>query len=112
MSRAGAISARSAASLRSTSTTSWLSRSTRRPSRRRTPFLNFWARSKRSCGAGESLSGEPSETPSHLIGSGEEKRAQLVEGGGASLHGASTLEEKEAQILAPATTASKAEPRA
>ena len=44
-----------------------------------------------------------------MIGGGDEDRAQLVAGGGACLHGAATLEQEQAQILAPTTPAGKAQ---
>jgi hypothetical protein len=51
-----------------------------------------WTRPQPRSGLGEFLPGEPSQAPTHVIGRGDEDRAQLVEGGGARLHGAATLE--------------------
>ena len=59
--------------------------------------------------AGESLPGERSQTLAQLIGSGDQERAQLVEGGVARLHGAAALEQEQAQVLAPTTAAGKAQ---
>jgi hypothetical protein len=49
------------------------------------------------------------QTLAHVLGGGEEDSAQLVEGGGACLHGAATLEQKQAQVLAPTASARKAQ---
>jgi len=62
--------------------------------------------------AREELPGERAETLAHVIGSGDKGRAQLVEGGVARLHRAAALEQEQAQVLAPTTTAGKAQPLA
>jgi hypothetical protein len=70
------------------------------------------ARPKTRRRRGESRARERPKTIAHLIGSGDEQRAQLVESGGARLHGASTLEQEQAQVLAPAASTRNAEPLA
>ena len=52
------------------------------------------ARPQPSRRLGESLPGERSETRAQMIGSSDQERAQLVEGGGARLHGAAALEQE------------------
>jgi hypothetical protein len=68
-----------------------------------------WTRPQPSSRLGESLPGQPSQALAHLIGGADEDRAQLVECGGARLHGAATLEQEQAQILAPTTPAGQAQ---
>ena len=63
----------------------------------------------RAAALGESLPRERSQTLAQLVGSGDQERAQLVEGGVARLHRAATLEQEQAQVLAPAATAGKAQ---
>src|SRR5688572_2855432 len=70
---------------------------------------DIWTRPQPSRGSGESLPGEPSQALADVIGGGDEERAQLVEGGGARLHGAATLEQEQTQILAPTTPAGSAQ---
>jgi hypothetical protein len=65
---------------------------------------------KPGCCSRESFTGERPQTLARLVGSGNEEGAQLVERCRARLHRASTLEQEQAQVLAPAATARKAEP--
>jgi len=76
----------------------------RRPVRRRAPRADR-APARPSRRLGESRHGESSQALAHVVGGGDEERAQLVEGGGARLHGAATLEQEQTQILAPTTAA-------
>jgi hypothetical protein len=58
---------------------------------------------------GEPVPRERSQAGAQMVGSGDQERAQLVEGGGARLHGAAAFEQEQAQVLAPTTTAGKAQ---
>src|SRR5712691_5616547 len=59
--------------------------------------------------AGEPVAKERSQPLADVIGSGNQESVQLVEGGGARLHGAAALEQEQAQVLASTTTAGKAQ---
>jgi hypothetical protein len=59
--------------------------------------------------AGESLPGERSQTRTRVIGRSHHQSAQLIEGGVARLHRATTLEQEQAQVLAPTTAAGNAQ---
>jgi hypothetical protein len=70
------------------------------------------ARSQPSRRSREPLTAERPKALGQMLGSGDDERAQLVEGGRARLDGDSTLEQEQAQLFAPSTTARKAEPLA
>jgi hypothetical protein len=109
-SRAGATSVRISSSLRSTSTTSWLSRSApaAEPVQDRGADVGTWAEPRRR--PREPLAAELAKALTQRLGSGNDERAQLVEGGRARLDGASTLEQEQAQLFTPSAAARKAEP--
>ncbi len=67
------------------------------------------ARPQSSRRVGKPLPREGSQTLAQVIGSGDRECVQLVEGGGACLHGAATLEQEQAQVLAPTTAAGNAQ---
>jgi hypothetical protein len=56
---------------------------------------------------GKSLPRKCVKTLAHVLGGGDEDSAQLVEGGGARLHGAAAFEQEQAQVLAPAASTGK-----
>jgi hypothetical protein len=70
---------------------------------------DFGAGPQPSRSAGESVPRERSQTLAHGIGSGNQKRVQLVEGGVARLHGAASLEQEQAQVLALTAAPGKAQ---
>src|SRR4029450_2112309 len=70
---------------------------------------NICTRPQPSGRLGESLPGEPSQTFAHVIGSGDQERAQLVEGGLARPHSSAPLDQAHAQVLAPPSAAGEAQ---
>jgi hypothetical protein len=108
----GASAAMCTVSPRSSSITSWLSRSTRRPSRPEDSASDLGTGPRPSRRLGEPLAGERPSRGAHLLGSGHDERAQLIESGGTRPDRASALEQEQAQVLAPAASAREREPRA
>src|SRR5262245_34153581 len=109
-SRLGASSATSSASAHSASATSIESRSTRRPSRRTTPFATSAPGPQSSSSAGESVAGERSQTRADRIGSGDKNRAELIQGRVPGLHRATALKQQQSQLLAATGAPGKAQP--